>query len=87
MQVCNNWAPGLVAQRFLVFVIWVRALTCKSVTPAVFYLPAGLVGCSVDPGISCGARKLARTSRVKKKKKSIQQLDKRRRETPAFVFV
>jgi len=41
-----------------------------SVTPALFYLPAGLAGCSVDPGISCGARKLTRTPRVKKKKKT-----------------
>jgi hypothetical protein len=39
-----------------------------SVIPAVFYLPTGLAGCSVDPGISCGARKLTRTPRVKKKK-------------------
>jgi len=27
-----------------------------------------LAGCSVDPGISCGARKLAQTPRVTKKK-------------------
>jgi len=66
-------APGLVAQwqrqGFLVSVTWVRALACTPVTPAVFYLHAGLAGCSVGPGISCGARKLARTPRVKKKKK------------------
>jgi len=31
------------------------------------YLLTGLAGCSVGPGISRGARKLARTSRVIKK--------------------
>jgi hypothetical protein len=41
-----------------------------SVTPAVSYLPTGLAGCSVGPGISCGARKLTRTPRVTKKKKT-----------------
>jgi len=41
----------------------------QPVTPAVPYLPTGLAGCSVGPGISCGARKLARTPRVIKKKK------------------
>ena len=35
--------------------------------PAVSYLSTGLAGCSVDPRISCGACKLARTPRVKKK--------------------
>jgi len=39
------------------------------VTPVVSYLPTGLAGCSVDPGISCGARKLAGHSGLKKKKK------------------
>jgi hypothetical protein len=72
-------APGLVAQRqrqgFLVSVTWVRALACTPVTPAVFYLPAGLAGCSVDPGISCGARKLARTPRVTKKKKILREVN------------
>jgi hypothetical protein len=34
----------------------------------VSYLPTGLAGCSVGPGISCGARKLTRTPRVTKKK-------------------
>jgi hypothetical protein len=38
-----------------------------SVTPAVFYLSTKLAGCSVDPGTNRGARKLARTSRIKKK--------------------
>jgi len=32
----------------------------------MFYLSTGLAGCSVGPGISCGARKLARTPWVKK---------------------
>ena len=52
----------------LSLVTWVRASACTSVTPAVFYLSTGLAGCSVDPGISCGARKLDRTPRVTKKK-------------------
>jgi len=29
----------------------------------------GLAGCSVDPGISCGVRKLVWIPRIKKKKK------------------
>jgi len=41
------------------------------VIPAVSYLPTELAGCSVNPGISCGARKLARTPRIKKKKKTL----------------
>jgi len=52
----------------LVSVTWVRVSACTSVTPAVSYLPTGLAGCSVDPGISCGARKLARTPQVTKKR-------------------
>jgi hypothetical protein len=40
---------------------------CMSVTPAVPYLSTKLAGCSVDPGNSRGARKLARTPRVIKK--------------------
>jgi len=42
----------------------------------VSYLPAGLAGCSVGPGISCGARKLARTPRVTKKKKNMQLISR-----------
>jgi len=49
----------------------VGVLTCKPVTLVVSYLPAGLVGCSVDPRINYDARKLARTPQVKKKKKKI----------------
>ena len=37
------------------------------VTPAVSYLFTELAGCSVGAGISCAARKLARTFRVIKK--------------------
>jgi hypothetical protein len=40
------------------------------VTPVIFYLPTELAGYSVDPEISCGARKLARTPQVTKKKKN-----------------
>nr|TKS00238.1 hypothetical protein D5086_0000184510 [Populus alba] len=36
----------------------------QPVTPAVSYLPTGLAGCSVGPGNSRGARKLARTPRL-----------------------
>ena len=39
--------------------------------PAVPYLSTGLAGCSVDPGNSRGARKLARTPRVIKKNKDL----------------
>jgi len=68
----NTWyAPRLLAQQqrqgFLVSVTWVRASTCASVTPVVSYLSIRLAGCSVDPGISYGARKLVRTSWLKKK--------------------
>ena len=70
-------APRLVAQRhrqgFLASVTWVRASTCTPVTPAVSYLPTGLAGCSVGPGISCGARKLTRTLQVTKKKKRLHR--------------
>jgi len=65
-------ALRLVAQQqrqgFFASVTWVRASACMSVTPAVSYLSTGLAGCSVGPWISCGARKLARTPRVTKKK-------------------
>jgi len=39
-----------------------------SVIPAMPYLSTGLAGYSVDPGNSRGARKLARTPRVIKKR-------------------
>jgi hypothetical protein len=55
-------------QGFLASVIWVQTLACMSVTLAVSYLSTGLSGCSVNPGISCDARKLARTPRVTKNK-------------------
>jgi hypothetical protein len=47
----------------------VQALLCTSVIPVVSYMLTGLARCSVDPGISCGARKLTRTPRIIKKKK------------------
>jgi hypothetical protein len=56
---------------FLYLCILVQVSACASVTPAVFYLPTGLAGCSVDPEISRDARKLARTPRVIKKKKRL----------------
>jgi hypothetical protein len=42
------------------YVSWVRAFACTPVIPAVPYMPTGLAGCSVGPGISRGARKLTR---------------------------
>jgi len=42
-----------------------------SVILAVPYLFTGLAGCSVSPGINRGARKLARTPQVIKKKKKV----------------
>ena len=66
-------APRFVSQRswqgFFISISWVRALACTPVTLAMSYLSTGLAGCSVDPVISCGTRKLARTPRVTKKKK------------------
>jgi hypothetical protein len=41
-----------------------------SVTSAISYLFTRLAGCLVDPGISCGTRKLVWTPRVTKKKKT-----------------
>jgi len=64
-------APWLIAQLqrqgFLVSVTWVRVSAYTSVIPAVSYLLTGLAGCSVDLGISCDARKLARTLWITKK--------------------
>jgi hypothetical protein len=74
----ENNAPRLVAQRqrqgFLASVTWVRALACMSVIPVVSYLPTGLAGCSVGPGISCVALKLTLTPRVTKKKKKKRKI-------------
>jgi len=44
---------------------------CTPVTSVVLYLPTGLAGCSVGPGTSRDARKLARTPRVIKKNKIV----------------
>jgi hypothetical protein len=38
-------------------------------------MSTGLTGCSVDPGISCGTRKLTRTFQVIEKKKKKDFLD------------
>jgi hypothetical protein len=74
MQEIQYSVPRFVAQRqrqgFFFSVTWLRVSACTPVTSVVSYLPTGLVRCSVSPGISCGARKLARTSQIKKKKKS-----------------
>ena len=52
-----------------------------SVTPAVLYLPTRLAGCSVGPGINRGARKLARTPRVLKKKSIVDWFCEARKKT------
>ena len=56
---------------------WVQVSACMSVTPAVPYLPTRFAGCSVDPEISRGARKLVRTPRVTKKKRKRKKKYKR----------
>jgi hypothetical protein len=55
---------------------------CTPVTPAVLYLLTGLAGCSVDPGISRGARKLAQTPRVIKKRRR----RRRKKQIPKLFF-
>ena len=60
-------------------VIWIRASTCIHVTLAMSYLSTGLTWYSVGLEISCGARKLARTSRITKKKEFT-------REDPRAIF-
>jgi len=62
-------------QGFLASVTWVRASACTPVNPAEFYLPTGLLGCLVGSRINCGARKLAWTPRVKKKKKDKRNIN------------
>jgi hypothetical protein len=47
------------------------SLNMHACHPAVSYLLTGFAGCSVNPEISYGARKLARISRLKKKKKLV----------------
>ena len=54
------------------------------VTLVVFYLSTGLAGCSVDPGISCGARKLIRSSQVKKKRKERRFLNLNQTASPTL---
>jgi len=54
----GSWPSGP-GREFPASASWVQALVCTSITPAVSYLSTGLAGCSVGPGISRGARKLA----------------------------
>jgi len=56
------------------------------VTPAVPYMSTGLAGCSVGPGISRGAHKLARTSRVIKKKIIIKKKNLARMSSFLFLY-
>jgi hypothetical protein len=49
-------------------------LSVHACHPAGPYLPTEFAGCSVGPGISRGARKLAQTPRVIKKKKKEAQM-------------
>jgi len=73
MQKQSLTAHEVVAQRWKRLVPFlctrVQVSLCTPVTPAVPYMLTGLAGYSVGPEISCGARKLARIPRVKKKKK------------------
>jgi hypothetical protein len=48
---------------------------CTPVTPAVPYLLLGLQGVQWAVGNSCGARKLARTPHVNKKKKKVKHMN------------
>jgi hypothetical protein len=60
-------SPRLVALAvlgFSIFACWVQVSARMSIIPVMFYLSAGLAGCWVDPGISRGVCKLARTSRL-----------------------
>jgi hypothetical protein len=68
----KNIAYEVVAQRCKRLVpflcIRIQVLLCTPVIPAVPYMLTELAGYLVDPMISYGARKLARTPRVTKKK-------------------
>ena len=70
----RSWPSGEVTFFFLC--TRVRFSLCMPVTPAVPYMLTGLARCSVDSGISCGARKLARTPWVIKKKIFLQNKKK-----------
>ena len=67
LEVMVQSGKGLVS----FFCIQVRSFLYMSVTLTVPYMPTGLAGYSVDPEISCGARKLTMIPRVVKKKKTI----------------
>jgi hypothetical protein len=68
--VCTEACVRAAEVRFF-SVIWVRISAYIIVIFMVFYLFTRLAGCSVDPEISCGACKLARTPRVTKQKKKM----------------
>jgi len=64
----RTWGCSLVVEGTCSFPLHQGSnLTVHIYHPAVPYMLTGLAGCSVSPGISCGARKLVRTSRVTKK--------------------
>ena len=67
MVECTQFLAQLSSQKFFISALQVRIFICMFVISAVFYLSSGLAGCSVDPRISCDARKLVRTPRVIKK--------------------
>jgi hypothetical protein len=58
----------LVLVEFPASAFWVQVLMYMSVILMVFYLSTGLAGCSMNPGINHGARKLTRIPRIIKKK-------------------
>jgi hypothetical protein len=64
-----TWVRGILRRDFFsLSVSGLDSFLCISVIFAVFYLFIRLVGCSVGPRISRGARKLTRTLQVIKKK-------------------
>jgi hypothetical protein len=73
-------------QGFLASVTWVRVSAYMLVTSAVSYLPTRLAGCSVGPGIGCGARKLARTPWVTKKKKK-NQIENNKKTLFQYIYI
>jgi hypothetical protein len=74
-------------QGFLASVTWVRVSAYILVTSAVSYLPTRLAGCSVGPGIGCGARKLARTPWVTKKKRRIKLKITKKHCSSIYIYI
>jgi hypothetical protein len=71
---------------FFISVSWVQVSVCTPVIPMMFYLLIGFTEYSVDPGISRGAYKLARTLRVIKIKKKIMPIIWTKKHTANFLY-